>query len=216
MLKKLSQYIARKRFRNHIIQPWTSSEFKEQLVRARSRLDNERNHILREFLQHALKQQGDVAEFGVYKGGTAWLMAEIMQKTDKKLHLYDTFEGSPEKSGNDVGERKVFYRDVSLKELKDQFHTFSFVNFHAGLLPDSIGSADFTQLCFAHLHLNLHEGTRGTLDYIFSKVVDKGIILIEDYGIIECSGVRKAVDEFCESNELKLIYLPTCQGVIIK
>ena len=216
MLKKLSQYIARKRFRNHIIQPWNSPEFIKQLAVTGARLDNERNHVLREFLEHALKLSGDVAEFGVYKGGTARLIADIMSNSGRKLHLYDTFEGSPKKSAKDTGNRKVFYQDVDMKELTDKFTMHNFVAFHKGLLPQSINSEDFKELCFAHLHLNLYEGTKGTLDYIFRKMTEKGIILIEDYGIIECSGVRKAVDEFCIQNNTKLIYLPTCQGVIIK
>ena len=40
------------------------------------------------------KIPGDIAEVGVYKGGTAKLIC--MNKGDKTLHLFDTFEGIPE------------------------------------------------------------------------------------------------------------------------
>jgi hypothetical protein len=38
---------------------------------------------------------GDVAEVGVYKGGTARLLAKIFEPTKKSIHLFDTFSGMP-------------------------------------------------------------------------------------------------------------------------
>ena len=35
---------------------------------------------------------GDIAECGVFRGGSAFLLASV---TDKELHVYDSFEGVP-------------------------------------------------------------------------------------------------------------------------
>ena len=41
-----------------------------------------------------------MAEVGVYQGVSAKLICEA--KGDKELHVFDTFEGLPDKSGTDV------------------------------------------------------------------------------------------------------------------
>ncbi|MCD4827854.1 MAG: TylF/MycF family methyltransferase [Candidatus Cloacimonetes bacterium] len=211
----LSTQIARLRFRASIIRPWEDTEFTRVLREGRNRLDPQRNFVLQQFLRYALPLTGDVAEFGVYKGGTAWLLAQSMTDSGKGLHLYDTFAGSPAGTKHDFADRKVFYRDANLDSIRERFKPYPFTVFHPGLLPGTLSSAQFDRLCFAHFHLNLYQSTRQTLAAIHARMTSGGVILIEDYGIKQCAGVRRAVDEFCEGQDLKLVYLPTCQGVII-
>ena len=48
-------------------------------------------------------EYGDLAEVGVYKGGTAVIMADMYQ--DREIYLFDTFEGLPyvdEKKGDTI------------------------------------------------------------------------------------------------------------------
>ena len=54
-----------------------------------------RCYILYEFLNHIKILPGDIAEVGVYKGGTAYLINEVLSKTEKHIFLFDTFSGSP-------------------------------------------------------------------------------------------------------------------------
>ena len=44
--------------------------------------------------------EGDLAEVGVYQGGSAKLICEV--KKEKKLYLFDTFTGLPEVSDDDT------------------------------------------------------------------------------------------------------------------
>ena len=46
----------------------------------------------------ALTQKGDVAQVGVYRGGTARMIAECFTHTQKSFYLFDTFEGRPSAS----------------------------------------------------------------------------------------------------------------------
>ncbi|MFH1836094.1 MAG: TylF/MycF/NovP-related O-methyltransferase, partial [Methanobacteriota archaeon] len=50
-------------------------------------------------VQRTSKIEGDVAEVGVYKGGSAKLICEA--RADKAVHLFDTFEGIPNVSESD-------------------------------------------------------------------------------------------------------------------
>lgn len=49
----------------------------------------------------ALDVQDDFVEMGCYRGDTSLLLAEILKDSDKKLWIYDSFEGLPEKSEAD-------------------------------------------------------------------------------------------------------------------
>ena len=56
--------------------------------------DNEENYTLYSSLKAVKDLAGDIAEIGVYKGGTAKLICEL--KGNKNLYLFDTFEGLPD------------------------------------------------------------------------------------------------------------------------
>jgi hypothetical protein len=51
-------------------------------------------------VRQTAKLAGDLAEVGVYQGGSAKLIAEA--KGDRPLHLFDTFEGLPETRAGDA------------------------------------------------------------------------------------------------------------------
>ena len=59
-----------------------------------------RCHVLYQLALQALRLEGDFWECGVYKGGTAAILAEILArkapKSGRRLNLFDTFEGMPE------------------------------------------------------------------------------------------------------------------------
>ena len=58
--------------------------------------EKETERIL-ELAQECLDISGDFVEMGCYKGDTSLLLAEIVKASEKKLWIYDSFEGLPEK-----------------------------------------------------------------------------------------------------------------------
>ena len=68
---------------------------------------------------------GDFVELGCYKGDTSLLLAEVLKDSDKKLWIYDSFEGLPEKSAFDnslLGEDfKKGELLVTKREVKERF-----------------------------------------------------------------------------------------------
>ena len=51
--------------------------------------------MLFQFALSAARLQGDVAEVGVYRGGTARLLSRAVAPARKTVRLFDTFEGMP-------------------------------------------------------------------------------------------------------------------------
>lgn len=200
-----------------IVKPWENSEYTELFEKSCRRISKERAFVLLEFLESVLELDGDIVEMGVYKGSTAYMLAK--RGKGKKLHLFDTFEGTPqmdESYENDSGLRAGQYADTSLEGVKRFLGGFrNEIFFYPGRIPDTFSLLkEKDRWCFVHIHLNLYESTREALEEVYKRTRG-GVAVVEDYGLKSCKGVKKAVDEFCERKHVRFVYLPTGQGVIL-
>ena len=61
--------------------------------------------------------EGDVVELGCYEGGSAVAMQQLLKKYDysKQLWLYDSFEGLPEKTDEDLSTAGSAFKGGELK-----------------------------------------------------------------------------------------------------
>ena len=155
-----------------------------------------------ELARKCLEVEGDYVEFGCYKGDTSLLLAEILKNVEKKLWIYDSFEGLPEKSKFDesvlggnfkVGELGVTKREVKLRFLK------------AGLPVPVIKKAWFKDLtpddlpekiAFAFLDGDFYESIRDSLKLVVPRMTPGGVLVVHDYTNPALPGVKKAVDEW--------------------
>lgn len=207
-----------------IRKPWNGKKFGKLLLKANTRISKDRAWTLIQFLDYALQKEGECMEMGVYKGASAYLIADRIKKNkkDKLLFLLDTFEGTPYKRigyKKDNEKRKGQYivagGKQKVKEHLGEYETLC--RFIQGIIPESFSKLpENTYFCFIHIHLNLFDSTYEALEFVYKYCIKEGIILIEDYGLISCQGVKAAVDKFCKKYKIHLIKLPTCQGVIIK
>ena len=84
-------------FYRPMFSPWHMPEWKERLRAddARSLVPLEAKYVLYCLALEATRRcDGEIAECGVYKGGTAKILAELAP--GRPIHLFDTFEGMPE------------------------------------------------------------------------------------------------------------------------
>lgn len=84
-----------------VIEPWQDDPIfviQRNYISQRTLIDEKRLYMLYQTLSHVCVLSGNVAEAGVYKGGSAYLLKSIIQKQapNKVLHLFDTFSGMPE------------------------------------------------------------------------------------------------------------------------
>lgn len=199
-----------------VLDIWNSDKYGALFQRANLRISTDRAFLLIEMLKHSLTLEGELVEMGVYKGSTSYIIAEIAKGSEKTTYLFDTFEGTPDHSKDDNVERKGFYADTSLESVREYLKEFERVELHKGFIPDTLHVLDGKKICFCHIHLNLYQSTKSALEKIFPKMAESGIILIEDYGLEACAGVKKAADEFAKSQGVHMIWLPTGQGMMIR
>ena len=152
---------------------------------------------------------GDFVELGCYKGDTSLLLAEVLGDSDKKLWIYDSFEGLPEKSTEDasvIGENfKGGELFVTKREVKERF-------LRAGLPVPIIKKAWFKDLqdedlpekiAFAFLDGDFYDSIKDSLKLVESKMNSGAKMIIHDYNNEALPGVKKAVDEWLVGKNFK-------------
>jgi hypothetical protein len=160
--------------------------------------------------------EGDLAEVGVYQGGSAKLICEV--KKGKKLYLFDTFTGLPEVSDDDThfGEKHWHeneFNNTSVESIKRILNKYDNVHIIKGIFPESGKEIVDEKFCFVHLDVDLYKSTIDSLRFFFPKMVPGGIILIHDY---HSDGIQKAFREFKTENKIHVIELTGSQAMIIK
>ena len=168
---------------------------------------------------------GDFVEFGCYKGDTSLLLAELlvdksvdkMGKTGgngaKKLWIYDSFEGLPEKTDEDKSVLGVDFKGgelfVTKREVKQRF-------LRAGLPVPVIKKEWFSELgeedvperiAFAFLDGDFYESIRDSLRLVGPRMSEGGVIVVHDYTNPALPGVRRAVEEWKRMNSTKVVLL---------
>ena len=162
-----------------------------------------------EIARNQLEVPGDFVEMGCYKGDTSLLIAEVLQESDKRLWIYDSFEGLPEKRKEDeslLGEAfKGGELYVTKREVKERF-------LRAGIKVPVIKKAWFSELvnedlpckiAFAFLDGDFYESIRDSLAIVGDKISDGGVIMIHDYKNPALPGVARAVDEWLNNKTYK-------------
>jgi O-methyltransferase len=145
---------------------------------------------------------GDIAEIGVYRGGSAFEMCKLIP--EKKMHLYDTFTGVVKsEKGVDVHGNGDF-ADTSLENVKELLKSFN-CDFNVGIFPDTFIVSEGTKFSFVHSDTDTYFGTRETLKVFEKRMSAGGKIIFDDYKWVACPGVEKAISEFLIVNKYRTI-----------
>jgi O-methyltransferase len=165
---------------------------------------------LRNAVRATDKVPGEMAEVGVYLGGTAALMLEAAP--EKHLHLFDTFAGLPAggdylQKGEYAGSKESVQQTLSA--YKDR------VTFHPGLFPADTGhEVEDLRFSFVHLDMDLYEGTLGALRFFWPRMNRGGIMLCHDYPQI--AGIVRAIHEFFADQPESFLPLSGQQCLAVK
>jgi O-methyltransferase len=169
--------------------------------------------LLRE-LEAVLKGgvEGELVELGCYEGTAALFFQRLLNeyKSDKVLHVYDSFAGLPAKAIQDnsgVGEQ---FREGELLASKQNL----IKNFkHAGLRVPVIHKGWFSdltpgdlpdKLAFAFLDGDFYDSILDSLKVVWPKLAEGAVVLVDDYQTEALPGVRKALDVWAQNHQFSL------------
>lgn len=166
-------------------------------------------------LQATLRQDvsGSVVEFGCYVGTTSLfirrLLDEARQSETRPFHVYDSFEGLPQKGQQDSNAAGVDFAAgklcVSKKEFLQQFKA-------ANLRPPVVHKGWFDELteqdvperiAFAFLDGDFYGSIISSLRLVWPRMSPGGRILVDDYQRETLPGVERAIRDFLQGKHIR-------------
>lgn len=149
---------------------------------------------------------GAFVEVGVYRGGSAKPLTDIAIKQNRKIFLYDTFEGIPytNKSKGDFHQVGDF-KDTNYDKIKEGLPYATVIK---GLFPDS--AVEMGPVAFCHIDCDQYQSVFDTVTYLRPLVVKGGIMYFDDAPDLE-GAMNAVIDLFGRDN-----YTITPENKIIK
>jgi O-methyltransferase len=176
---------------------------------------------------------GDIVECGVWRGGSMQAIARLLAArdvTDRDLHLFDTFEGMPPPTEDDVRRggppaaellatrprTANVWAIADLEDVKAGMAQVAYpperIHYHPGLVEDTIPAGAPEQIALLRLDTDWYASTKHELQHLYDRVPSGGVVIIDDYDYWD--GSRKAVDEFIAQTGARLLLVPMASGRI--
>lgn len=192
----------------------------QDLIRAEKRYPDKVRFFTIWFQIERLKKEqvpGSFAELGVYKGETAKIIH--LCDPDRKLHLFDTFEGFPEKDlTQETGEAASYsperFSDTQIHKVKKHIGDPRKVIFHRGYFPDTTQGLEEERYAFVSIDADLYNPISAGLNYFYPRLSPGGVILVHDYNH-KWEGAMRAVDEFAKNVPESLIPIADMEGSVM-
>jgi O-methyltransferase len=176
------------------------------------------------------KEKADVAECGCWKGQSTFEMASLLDNRgfSGEFDVFDAFEGGlSHLTPHDVNERGALSSSEAARqshvfvsreeEVSKLLTPFSFVRLFKGWIPDRFNEISDKRFFFVHIDVDLFEPTRDSLNFFFPRLVDGGVIVLDDYGYSQFPGAKQAVDELLHAHDVTFFCaLPTGGAFLIK
>ena len=183
--------------------------------------DNDR---LSSFISHLelykkiLDLPGDVLEFGVFKGSSLIQLLSFREYYEhyesRKVFGFDIFGKFPDdlelksdkifaQRHDNVGGFGIGEEDLSSFLTKKGIKNYELISGDIiNTLPEFIINNPERRFSLIHIDVDVYEPTKCILENTWDKIVDGGIIMLDDFGTVE--GETKAVEEFLGIRKYRL------------
>lgn len=180
----------------------------------------DRKWVLREFARLTDSLPGDLAECGCFEGASAFFISQA--SSHGELFLFDSFKGLSrateldKASGGDV--RAWTSGDMRSHQttLDRNLAGFERIQILPGWIPERFGEVASRTFRLVHIDVDLYEPTRDSLAFFYPRLVEGGVIVMDDYGFRTCPGAKRAADEFAAKQDVPILHLPTGQGIFMR
>ena len=164
------------------------------------------------------KTSGSVAEGGVWRGDFAKHINALFP--DRTLYLFDTFDGFDKRDivfelEKGFSDSKINgYKFDSEEKVKAILPHPEKVIIHKGYFPETAKDVN-DEFVFVNLDFDLYSPILAGLEFFYPKMVYGGVILVHDYFSDLYKGVKTAVDEFCEKEQIVCIPIADERSIAI-
>ncbi len=179
-----------------------------------------RSHVLQWAGQHAAQLDGDFVECGVNRGflsRAVMAFVEFQKHSKKRFFLIDTYAGLvPDQVGPE--DRAAYWNDYRecYEEVVSAFRDIPNAVVVRGVVPDVLPTLDIARVAYLSIDMNCAYPERAALEYFWPKMVPGALAILDDYGFSGHESQKRAADEFAQSVGVRVLSLPTGQGLILK
>lgn len=182
-------------------------------------------NILCELLENMTNTgiEGDVVELGCNCGTTSVYLQAMLEGSARKLYLYDSFEGLPEKRNEDESpEGQDFVKghcrtaqEYLQNNLKEWCKTQPVVT--KGWFKDIPDDKLPEKIAFAFFDGDFYDSIIDSFEKVYHRLSKGAIVCVHDYEWAALPGVKKACDDFLKGKpEEGTIVMVDCIGIMRK
>jgi hypothetical protein len=85
-----------------------------------------------------------------------------------------------------------------------------------GKVPDTLRSVDIEQVCYLSIDMNIVEPEIAAIEFFWDKLSPGAPVILDDYGWSTYLLQKEAMDRFAEQRGVRILTLPTGQGLLLK
>lgn len=177
--------------------------------------------VLTESAARCAALPGAFAEFGVYRGGCAFMVLTLAGlEAERRFYLFDTFRGVPETNLTDAeraGEFGGRHADTSRGHVERVLAPWSATTeLVEGDIFETLPRTETGPVAFCHLDLNASAPTERALAYLYPRLLPSAMIVMDDYAYRGYDVQRGVIDAFFADKPERPLALPTGQGLVVK
>jgi hypothetical protein len=173
-----------------------------------------RMHNVQSCVERVLADEipGDLAEAGVWRGGTCILMRALLalyQVTDRRVWVIDSFDGFPPQAVQEgFGHAEQRALAVTRRQVQHNFELYGMldaqVQFLEGYFADTLPTARVGPLAVLRMDGDLFSSTTDVLVNLYPKLSPGGYVIIDDWQL----PARQATEAYRETHQISEPVLP--------
>lgn len=168
-------------------------------------VDDNRLRFLHEAVKQTSHLKGYMAEIGVYKGGSSFIIAA--SDPNRSLYSCDSFEGLPEPTEKDLNNGKYKHHkgefaDTSLEEVQKFLSPLKNIVLIKGFFPNIQHNCMTHHLySFVHIDVDLYQPSMDCLNFFWPRMETGGILVTDDMNWPNTIGGTRSIQEFFKDDK---------------
>lgn len=167
----------REEFMKWVNDPEFNSISRKMIEEKHTTLLTDRLFTLWQWGRQAARLPGSFAQVGVFKGGSARLIAEAKKGNREPFYLFDTFEGMPKVNSEIDLHKEGDFKNTSLDNVKKLFSDVNNVVFCPGFFPETSTPAQNDKFAFVYIDVDIYQSVKDSLEFFYPKMLQGGVMV---------------------------------------